>query len=261
MVYTPSALSLASAMRADSGYDAPVPSSSLPSPRTTTPTRVYEMSYLRRDASIATARQVAPATPAFEAAFSAFARGTLITTTTGPVAVEDLEPGMKIVTNERGPSPLMWIGTMATRPCAGDGANGGPGLTRIMPDALGMGRPMSDLMTGPGARILQRSPGMAEQCLRPVRDLIDGMHVIALSPPSAVQFYHIALHRHATITAAGVEMETYHPGPGFENVLPYQQFAQFMALFPHILRPSDFGALAHPRQPLRHPGSDGREVA
>lgn len=256
MVYTPSALSLASAMRANSGYGDPVPSSSMPNPRTAQATRTYEIIHLRRDGAICRARHIAPATPAFEAAFTAFARGTLITTTRGPVAIEDLEPGMKIVTNERGPSPLLWIGSTSVRPSQGNG----PSLTRIMSDALGMGRPMSDLMTGHGARILHRSAMTGEQALRPVRDLIDGTHVIELRPPSAVQLYHIALHRHATITAAGLEVETYHPGPGFENVLPHQQFAQFMALFPHVQRPSDFGALTHPRQPLRTAQSDGRMV-
>jgi hypothetical protein len=214
------------------------------------------VSFLRRDGSVHSTRHVAPATPVFEAAFAAFARGTLITTTRGPVAIEDLDPGMKIVTIERGPSPLLWIGSTSVRPSQGNG----PSLTRIMAEALGMGRPMSDLLAGPGARLLQRNAVKGEQVLRPIRELIDGTHVIELRPPSAVQLYHIALHRHATITAAGLEMETYHPGPGFENTLPHHQFAPFMALFPHIDRPSDFGSLAHPRCPLDGKPSDGRMV-
>jgi len=102
---------------------------------------------------------------------------------------------------------------------------------------------------------------MGEEVLRPVQDLLDGMQVIELRPPSAVQLYHIALRRHSTVTAAGLPMETFHPGPGFENTLPYQYFDQFMSLFPHIARPSEFGALAHPRQPLRRRDGGGREVA
>ncbi|MEB8387610.1 Hint domain-containing protein [Rhodobacteraceae bacterium KMM 6894] len=255
MVYTPSPPSLQGAIRATSGYADPAPNIT-PNRRDEVPTRTYNVSFLRRDGSVHSARHVAPATPAFEAAFTAFARGTLITTTNGPVAIEDLEPGLKIVTSERGPSPLLWIGSISVRPSQGSG----PGLTRIMSDALGMGRPMSDLMTGPGARILHRNASTGEQTLRPIRDLIDGMQVIELRPPSAVQLYHIALQRHATITAAGLEVETYHPGPSFENILQYQQFAQFMSLFPHINRPSDFGSLAHPRRPLGDRPSEGRMV-
>lgn len=258
MVYTPSALSLVNSMRAETGFADPRREGGLERDAShEQPRQVYETAYLRRDGEISRARHVAPVMPMFQSAFSAFARGTLITTTDGPVAIEDLEPGVKIITNERGPSPLMWVGSMTLRP----GERDGPSLTRIMSEALGMGRPMSDVLTGPGARILQRLPGMAEEVLRPVQDLHDGMHVIELRPPSAVQLYHISLRRHATVTAAGLSLETFHPGPGFENKLPYQYFDQFMALFPHVARPSDFGALAHPRQPLRRGTPGGRDVA
>jgi hypothetical protein len=214
----------------------------------------YEVSYLRSDGAVRTQRYPAPATPAFLAAFSAFARGTLITTTRGPVAVEDLSPGMKLVTNERGPSPLLWIGAMTLMPDARLFDPGVPVLTRIMADALGIGRPMADFIAGPSARLLQRSPGLTDQMLQPVRDLVDGMQVIGLTPPSPVVLYHLALYRHATITAAGLPVETYHPGPGFEAALPHQDVATFLGLFPHVRKPSDFGSLAHPRQPLRQAG-------
>ena len=39
---------------------------------------------------------MAPATTEFESAFNAFPRGVLITTETGPCAIEDLRPGMKV---------------------------------------------------------------------------------------------------------------------------------------------------------------------
>ncbi len=131
-------------------------------------------------------------------------------------------------------------------------------LTRIMTGALGMGKPMVDLMTGPGARIVQRRSAHSDQILRPVHDLTDGNSVISVNPPGAVHLYHIALQRHATITAAGLTLETFHPGPGFENGLTQQHLAQFIALFPHVRRPSDFGSLAHPRGPL---GNTNRFIA
>ncbi len=257
MVYTPSARNLMSAMTAETGFGDPVRPNARTPARKVRPTAPYEVSWLRSDGRAMTARHMAPSTPPFEAAFSAFARGTLITTTQGPVAIEDLVPGMRVITHERGPSPLLWVGSMTTSP----GIHGGHGatLTRVMADSLGMARPMTDLMAGPGARTTQKLPGSREFCLRPVQDFIDGMNVISVTPPSAVRLYHLALHRHATITAAGLTVETFHPGPGFENTMSPDMVAQFMAMFPHLRRPADFGALAHPRQPLR--GSDGREVA
>ncbi|WP_113911909.1 Hint domain-containing protein [Roseovarius dicentrarchi] len=249
MVYTPSAQNLVSALRTQ-----PLP----PAYRRGTPVydrqepgQIARTLFQRNDGSIEEARHILPAMPVFTAAFSAFARGTLIATTRGPVAVEDLQPGIKVLTNERGPSPLLWIGSMSLRPAP---TPGGPArLTRIMTGALGMGRPMVDLMTGPGARIAQRGTARPDHVLRPVHDLIDGNSVIAITPPGTVDLYHIALHRHATITAAGLTVETYHPGPGFEAGLNHQQLAQFLALFPHIRRPADFGSLAHPRSAFGQP--------
>ncbi|MFD0860293.1 Hint domain-containing protein [Roseovarius aquimarinus] len=264
MVYTPSAQSLAQNLRAATGEPNEARARSLEPPRPgarapeSAPARLREceVAYLRRDARIAWIGARVPAHPVFDAAFSAFARGTLITTTRGPVAVEDLDPGMSVVTQERGPSPILWIGRM-TWPGGRDAGAGAPTarLTRVQSGAFGLERPMTDLVTGPGARTLQRGEGRsgsggADLVLRPVHDMIDGTHVIALSPPGDIELFHIALRRHATITAGGLDFETYHPGPGFETQLTYQQLAQFTGLFPHVMRPADFGALAHPRAAL-----------
>ena len=226
--------------------------------------RTCELRYLRADARIGTAQPSIPAHPVFDSAFAAFARGTLIATTRGPVAVEDLDPGMKAITNERGPSPILWIGRMVWQGNA-DHADPPPEttrLTRIQTGALGLGRPMTDLLTGPGARILARGDGMSapqgpERILRPIHDMVDGTHVITVSPPGEVELYHVGLRRHATITAAGLEFETFHPGVGFEHRLTHQQLSLFMALFPHANRPADFGSIAYARTPL---GTGGRAV-
>lgn len=246
MVYTPSALNLTGASQSDPHHAPAI------AERTQTFTTLFQCD----DGRVGDARHRLPSSPLLEAAFTAFARGTLIATTRGPVAVEDLHPGMNIITNERGPSPLLWIGSTMLRP--GDAPDAPPRLIRIMTGALGIARPMVDLMTGPGARIAQRASGRAGQVLRPVHNLIDGNHIIALRPPGAVEMYHIALRRHATITAAGLALETYHPGPGFDAALSHQQLAAFVALFPHIRRPADFASLAHPRGPL---GPGRRAVA
>ncbi|MEX1236412.1 MAG: Hint domain-containing protein [Roseovarius sp.] len=263
MVYTPSNLGLTRTLRADSsapgdlhhGDDSPGMRGGGASARM----RTCEISYLRSDARIGFEQHSIPPHPVFDGAFSAFARGTLITTTRGPVAIEDLDPGMRVVTNERSPSPILWIGRMTWQANRNEARPEGARLTRIQTGALGLGRPLADVLTGPGARTLQRADGWrgnahADQTLRPIHDMIDGTHVIALSPPGDVVLFHIALRRHATITAAGLAVETYHPGPGFENQLTYQQLSLFLRLFPHVLRPADFGSLAHPRAPLHHGG-------
>lgn len=216
--------------------------------RRAAPLASYDIAFQRSDGQVRAQRFSAPATPIFLSAFSAFARGTLITTTTGPVAVEDLVPGMKLITNERGPSPLLWVGSVTWMPETRLFDPGRPVLTRVMADSMGMGRPIVDFVAGPAARILQRAPGAGNNVLVPVQSLADGNSAIGLTPPSPVQLYHLVLYRHATITAAGLTAETYHPGPGFEARLPHEDAAAFLALFPHVRKPSDFGSLAHPRR-------------
>lgn len=217
--------------------------------------RKYRIQSLRNDGSVHDTENLGPAIPAFEAAFSAFARGTLIKTAQGPVAIEDLIPGTKIITAEYGPMPLLWVGSMTLVPNADGITADNRRVTRIMGDALGMERPMMDVVAGPGARLLARPAGMrnsfgGEQVLTPARDLADGMNLIDMAPRHPLTVYHIALRRHATITAGGLDFESFHPGAGFERHLSRNMLSLFLSYFPHIREPRHFGTLSHPRLPL-----------
>lgn len=85
----------------------------------------------------------------------------------------------------------------------------------------------------------------------PVRDLIDGTSVIELTPPSAVEVFHLGLASHLRISAAGVELESHHPGSRRELGLGEAALAQFMELFPHRTTLADFGPLSRPRLTTR----------
>jgi len=217
--------------------------------------RKYHVKTLRPDGSVRETEQIGPATPVFEAAFSAFAHGTMIQTPRGPVAIEDIYPGMKVKTADRGPMPVLWVGSMTLVPKAQGVASRDCRLTRVMSDAFGLGRPDRDLMAGPGARLLMRPAALRdsfgrERVLMPARDLVDGHSVIEIVPPRPVTVYHLCLRRHAVISAAGMDVETYHPGAGFERSMGQNMEALFLSLFPHIEKPQDFGATAYPRLPL-----------
>ncbi len=218
--------------------------------------RKYQIASLMSDGSVRHSDQIGPAMPIFESAFSAFAHGTLITTKDGPVAVEDLVPGMKIQTTDQGLQQLLWVGSMTLVPRTED-LTGAPAcrLTRIMSGTYGAGRPQADLMAGPGARVLRRASGQMApsgtgQVFVPARKLVDGENVVEITPPRPVTVYHLCLRRHAIITAAGMDVESFHPGPGFERNIGPKMLILFLSFFPHIRQPRDFGPLAHPRLPL-----------
>ncbi len=204
----------------------------------------------------------APANAEFESAFNALAHGSLITTTQGEVAIEDLRPGMDVVTRERGAQKVMWIGLMTHMP--NDNPQGTPLLTRVTSDRFGGGCPSPDLLAGPGARMLHRPAGVQYEtpgklAYSPLRDFIDGDGIIGLNPREPVDTYHICLRRHATIRANGLDLEAFHPGTSIRDRMGTHTLELFMSMFPHIRTTSDFGSPAHPRLSLR--GMEGSDAA
>ena len=220
-------------------------------PATKMPMRSFEVAALRSDDSLYIGQDKAPAIPLFENAFSAFARGTLIATPHGDVAVEDLQPGDMVNTSTGEPSKLVWIGSSSFVPA--DAGRRMP-LMRIMADTFGPGRPNSFLTVGPAARILHtphhlRSEAGEKRMLTPVREFLDGVNVIEVVPPTPVRLFHICLERHAAIRAGGIEMETFHPGAKATHNASQSLRDRFLGMFPRISHITDFGPLAHPRAP------------
>lgn len=219
--------------------------------RAATVMRRYEITSLGRDGTVHGVTRPAPASPVFEQAFAALARGSLVTTTAGPVAVEDLMPGDFLLTHEDGPQQLLWIGMMTLFPASMPGQGTCPGPIRVPADSFGPGRPANDVVLGPYARLLNRTGASRDDrwSYAPLADLIDGHSAIRLSPATPVQVYHLGLRRHATICAAGLEIESFHPGAALQHLGDDMQ-ALYIDLFPHVRQISGFGPLAHPQHPF-----------
>ena len=214
-------------------------------------TRRFEMEWLE-DGDIRENVVVAPALPAFEQAFSAFAHGILVQTTEGPVAVEDLLPGMLLETADGSASQLMWKGAITIVPGAPTLSEEPSKLYRVMPDAFGLGRPLQDQTFGPAARRLDRDPLVraamgTDKALVPLSAMADGMGVIEVNPVSPTKVYHLVCEGHETLLAAGLEVESFHPGPEMQLSLPSEVLQLFMGFFPHLNVVRDFGRLNAPR--------------
>jgi hypothetical protein len=215
-------------------------------------TRRYETSWLNADGEAEQTTRLAPAIPQFEEAFSAFARGTVIATTDGSIAVEDLVPGMTAMTVEDRQETIVWIGSMTIYPPRAVPDAPTTALTRITADALGLGRPAPDLVLGPRARLLLRDSRCravagVDAAYAPTRAFIDGEGVIAVTPVAPVTVYHLALRRQGTLRAAGLDIESYHPGAGFAELIDPQLASLFLVLFPHVRSFAGFGPVAYPR--------------
>lgn len=212
-------------------------------------TRRYATMWLGPDGLIEESLRIAPAIPLFEEAFCAMARGSVIATEEGPVAVEDLVPGMRALTSDERVETITWIGSMTLFPASDEEAGK---MIRVTTEAFGQGRPVPDLVLGPHARICLRDARLnarmgLEAGFAPVAGFIDGVSVIEVAPVSPVTAYHIALEHHGALKVAGLEIESYHPGEGIERMIDPRMAELFTALFPHVERLRDFGPLAAPR--------------
>ncbi|MEM8632382.1 MAG: Hint domain-containing protein [Pseudomonadota bacterium] len=213
--------------------------------------RRYDVLYLDAMGQIEEMHRMAPAVPVFEAAFGAFSHGTLIDSADGPVAVEDLVPGMLVQTRAKGLEPIVWIGSMTLAPIATAAAFGAR-LIRLTDGRFGDGRPRRDLVLGPHARVLRRSPGClplfgTDSAFAPVAALVDGVSIIELTPASPVRVFHIGLRGQQILYSSGVEVESYHPGRREAWGVSASLQPIFMSLFPHMDSYSGFGHMTVPR--------------
>ena len=210
-------------------------------------TRTIEASTILSDHSVDQATFTVPATPTFEACASAFARGTLISTVMGPVAVEDLIPG-DLVETHRGPDPIVWIGSTSYLPNVTSETTSLTYLLRLPGDGV----EQNDLLLGPAARLVIRQDRFADilNCdavLAPASDYVDGDRILQITPPGAVQLYHFALRRHGIVRANGHELESYHPGRVTEAELGTSVRNMLRSMFSHLTELEGFGDLAFPR--------------
>ncbi|MFA8387361.1 MAG: Hint domain-containing protein [Pelagibaca sp.] len=210
-------------------------------------TRTIEAAALLPDRTVSDSSFTVPASSTFEACASAFARGTLISTVMGPIAVEDLIPG-DLVETHRGPQPVMWIGSTPYLPDFGGDTTSLTHLLRLP----GVGMDQSDLLLGPSARMVIRQDHFTDllNCdavLAPASDYVDGDRVLKITPPGPVQLYHVALRRHGILRANGHELESYHPGRISASEIGTSVRAMLQSMFPHLEDLEAFGDLAFPR--------------
>jgi len=136
-------------------------------------------------------------------AIQCFCAGTLIATADGPVAVEDLTPGVEITLADGTTAPMRWLGRQVVAPRYLHPAKINPVCIRA--GALGDGLPMRDLyVSGDHAMVLDgllinASALVNGRTIRNVRDM----------PLDGFTYYHIELDVHCVLLAEGCASESY----------------------------------------------------
>ncbi len=130
-----------------------------------------------------------------------FATGTNIQTARGPVAVETLRPGDRLLTASGRLAPIRWIGhrvtDLARHPRPHDIMP-----VRVRAGALGTNLPLRDLVLSPDHALLLDSH------LVPVRHLINGASIVQ-ETRATITYWHVELDRHDIVLAEGVAAESY----------------------------------------------------
>ncbi|TXN79061.1 Hint domain-containing protein [Methylobacterium sp. WL8] len=137
-----------------------------------------------------------------------FTTGTLIRTSRGDVAVEDLVVGDRAVTASGALRPITWIG-QRDLDGAGNVLPHDQQPIRVRVGAFGSGLPARDLRLSPGHPVLV---GAAEDqlggALVPIMCLINGT-TIAREPATSVTYWHVELDAHDILLAEGLPAESY----------------------------------------------------
>jgi fibronectin-binding autotransporter adhesin len=151
-----------------------------------------------------------------------FCRGTLIRTTKGEVAVEDLEIGDRVVTLSGAARPIKWIGRRAYDPRFVRG-NRNILPVRVCAGALGAGVPARDLCISPEHALYING------LFLPARLLVNAATIRQDPWPENIEYFHIELYSHDVIFAEGATAETF---IAFGGRAMFQNGLEFAALYP-----------------------------
>lgn len=158
-----------------------------------------------------------------------FVRGTLIETEYGPLPIETLRPGDRVMTLDNGPMTIRWIGNSEFD------ASGYHAPVRFAAGVLGNYR---DLYVSPLHRILINNHNNSlffgdPQVLVSAKYLVNGK-TVRFDPRPTVRYYHLALDSHQAIFSEGIATESLHLGQESLKLLGAETAREILDLFPDV---------------------------
>ena len=167
-----------------------------------------------------------------------FTPGTLIDTDRGPVPVEALQPGDRVLTMDHGYQPLRWAGH---RDVTAEELLRAPQLRPILigRDTFGPGLPERDLRVSPQHRLLLAG-ARAELVSGETEVLAPAVHLLGLpgvvqdAAAAGVRYVHLLFDRHEIVRSDGLWTESFQPAAATLSALEDGQRAEILALFPGL---------------------------
>lgn len=167
-----------------------------------------------------------------------FARGTMIRTDRGDVAIEALAKGDLVLTADNGLQPIRWIGSKVVSAATLE-QNEKLRPIRIRAGSLGRNNPASNLVVSPQHRILVRSRiaqnmfGTNEILVAAKQLLmIDGIDIATDMPE--VEYFHMLFERHEVVLSNGAETESLYTGPEALKSVGKAAREEIFTLFPEL---------------------------
>ena len=168
-----------------------------------------------------------------------FTSGTLILTDHGPVPIEELVPGDRVLTMDNGFQPLLWI---TSRRVTADALHQRRDFrpVRIAAGALGVNLPEQDLVVSPQHRVLIRSR-LTERMFTDREMLVAAKHLVGLpgitidDDLAPVTYWHMLLARHEVVFSNGAPTETLFTGAEALRGIAPEARAELLALFPDCI--------------------------
>jgi hypothetical protein len=166
-----------------------------------------------------------------------FTPGTMIATPKGERAVEELEPGDRVITRDNGIQEIRWVGRkpIAYRDLAlADHLK--PVLIRA--GALGNGLPERDMMVSPNHRVLVANDRTAlyfdeREVLAAAKHLVDHKGV-KIVEPLGVTYIHFMFDHHEVVLSDGAWTESFQPGDHSLKAIGNSQRQELFELFPEL---------------------------
>ncbi|WP_109313514.1 Hint domain-containing protein [Ruegeria sp. AU67] len=167
-----------------------------------------------------------------------FTKGTLIETPDGMRPIETLAVGDEVVTMDRGPQRIRWIGARAL---TGQELSEKPKLRpiRIAAGTLGSGLPQRDLLVSPQHRMLVRS-AIAIRMFN-TSEILVAAHALVGVPgitveenAESVEYFHMLFEQHEIVFAEGAPSESLFAGAEALRTVPLAARAEMLELFPAL---------------------------